>query len=127
MKKDKFHIEYIFDNVSRRCLWNQLTTSIGLSAWFADDVVIKDNKYTFKWNKISQEAYVINAKPEEYIRFHWIDDEEENTYIEFIIHRTELTGLTSLEITDFAEPSEKSDSIDLWDSQMEDLKRALGL
>lgn len=40
MKKEKFHIEYIFDKVSRRSLWNHLTTALGLSAWFADEVII---------------------------------------------------------------------------------------
>ena len=48
MKKEKFHIEYIFDKVSRRSLWNHLTTPPGLSAWFADDVTINDNTYVFK-------------------------------------------------------------------------------
>ena len=47
MKKEKFHIEYIFDKVSRRSLWNHLTTALGLSAWFADEVIINDNLYTF--------------------------------------------------------------------------------
>ncbi|MCS3062583.1 START-like domain-containing protein [Parabacteroides distasonis] len=51
MKKEKFHIEYIFDKVSRRSLWNHLTTALGLSAWFADEVIINDNLYTFKWSK----------------------------------------------------------------------------
>ena len=48
MKKEKFHIEYIFDKVSRRSLWNHLTTPPGLSAWFADDVIINGNIYVFK-------------------------------------------------------------------------------
>ena len=43
MKKEKFHIEYIFDKVSRRSLWNHLTTALGLSAWFADEVIIPLN------------------------------------------------------------------------------------
>ena len=127
MKKEKFHIEYVFDNVSRRCLWNQLTTSVGLSAWFADDVVINGDNYKFIWNKTSQEANVIESKPESRIRYRWAEEDDENAYLEFIIHKTELTGITSLEITDFAEPGEKRDSIDLWDSQVEELKRALGL
>lgn len=54
MKKEKFHIEYIFDKVSRRSLWNHLTTALGLSAWFADEVIINDNLYTFKWSKEAQ-------------------------------------------------------------------------
>ena len=100
MKKEKFHIEYIFDKVSRRSLWNHLTTPPGLSAWFADDVIINGNIYVFKWNK---------------------------AYFEFQIHSHELTGSTSLQITDFAEQDEKKDSIDLWDTQVEELKRTLGI
>lgn len=127
MKKEKFHIEYILNNVSRRSLWNHLTTPPGLSAWFADDVVIDDTRYTFKWNKDEQEAEILLVKPELSIRYRWEDEEDENVYFEFIIHTVELTGATALEITDFAEPSEKKDAISLWDSQVEVLKRTLGI
>ena len=52
MNKEKYHIEYVLNQVSRRSLWNHLTTSAGLSAWFADKVtVINMDKYTFYWNK----------------------------------------------------------------------------
>ncbi len=127
MKKEKFHIEYIFDKVSRRSLWNQLTTALGLSAWFADEVIVDKDLYTFKWNKETQEAQVIDMKPETSVRYRWADEEDEHAYFEFIIHTIELTGSTALEITDFAEPGEKKDSIALWDSQVDDLKRTLGI
>ena len=127
MKKEKFHIEYIFDKVSRRSLWNHLTTPPGLSAWFADDVTINDNTYVFKWNRDEQEAEVLSVKPEISIRYRWTDEEEDNVYFEFLIHTVELTGATALEITDFAEPDEKNDSINLWDSQVYELKRTLGI
>ena len=127
MKKEKFHIEYIFDKVSRRSLWNHLTTPPGLSAWFADDVTINDNTYSFKWNRDEQEAEVLSVKPEISIRYRWTDEEEDNVYFEFLIHTVELTGATALEITDFAEPDEKKDSINLWDSQVYELKRTLGI
>ena len=127
MKKEKFHIEYIFDKVSQRSLWNHLTTPPGLSAWFADDVTIDDSLYTFKWNKVEERAQVVSMKPEVSIRYRWEDEEDESAYFEFIIHTIELTGATSLEITDFLEPSEKSDSISLWDTQVDELKRTLGI
>lgn len=127
MKKEKFHIEYIFDKVSRHSLWNHLTTALGLSSWFADEAIIKNNHYTFRWSKEVQEAIVIDSKPENFIRYRWVDEEDENAYFEFIIHTIELTGSTALEITDFSEPGEKKDSINLWDSQVEDLKRTLGI
>lgn len=127
MKKEKFHIEYVFDKVSRRSLWNHLTTPPGLSAWFADDVVINDNTYVFKWDRDEQEATVLAIKPEMSIRYRWSDEDDDNAYFEFLIHTIELTGATALEITDFAEPNEKKDSINLWDSQVDGLKRTLGI
>lgn len=127
MKKEKFHIEYVFDKVSLRSLWNHLTTPPGLSAWFADDVIINDNIYTFKWNRDEQDAEVLSVKPEISIRYHWTEDEDPYAYFEFQIYTHELTGSTSLQITDFAEPDEKRDSIDLWDTQVEALKRTLGI
>ncbi|WP_080905206.1 START-like domain-containing protein [Parabacteroides sp. Marseille-P3160] len=127
MKKEKFHIEYIFDKVSRRSLWNHLTTPPGLSAWFADDVEINENEYTFYWNKTQEKAELVSAKPEISIRYRWIEEEDPSIYFEFIIHTIELTGSTALEITDFAELDEKADSISLWDSQVEVLKRTLGI
>ena len=61
------------------------------------------------------------------IRFHWVDDEEAASYFEFIIHHIELTGATALEITDFATPDEKADAIELWDTQVAELRRTLGI
>ena len=127
MKKEKFHIEYIFDKVSQRSLLNHLTRPPGLSAWFADDVIIDDSLYTFKWDKTEERALVVSMKPETSIRYRWEDEEDESVYFEFIIHSIELTGGTALEITDFSEPADKSDSISLWDTQVEELKRTLGI
>jgi Activator of Hsp90 ATPase homolog 1-like protein. len=125
MNKEKFHIEYIFDKVSKKSLWNHLTTPPGLSSWFSDDVTIDGDSYVFKWDKEEQRAEVLSIKPEISIRYRW--EEEAPFYFEFMIHTVELTGSIALEITDFAEPNEKEDAIDLWDSQIEVLKRTLGI
>ncbi|MDR1746403.1 MAG: hypothetical protein LBR49_03940 [Tannerella sp.] len=127
MKKEKFHIEYVFDNVSNRSLWNHLTTALGLSSWFADDVEINVNKYIFSWNKVREEAEIVMVRPEVRVRYQWLDGENKGYYFEFMIHSIELTGATALEITDFADPDEKADAIALWDSQVEVLKRTLGI
>ena len=127
MDKKKFHIEYIFDNVSIKSLWDQITTPPGLSPWFADDVVIRDKVYTFRWKKDYQEATKVQELPEEKVRYQWDEDYGSPYYFEFLIRTYELTGATSLEITDFAEPEDLKDSIHLWDSQVEQLKRTLGI
>ena len=126
MKKEKFHIEYVFDKVSKRSLWNHLTTPPGLSSWFADDVNVDGDNYAFFWDKTQENATVIYIKPEVCVRYRWEGDDD-NVYFEFRIHTIELTGSVALEITDFAEPSEKTDSTSLWDSQVEELKRTLGV
>ena len=79
--------------------------------------------WTF-WQNLSNLSEI---KPEISVRYRWLEEEDENAYFEFIIHTIELTGSTALEITDFAEPNEKTDAIDLWDSQVEVLKRTLGI
>ena len=125
-KKEKFHIEYVFDKVSKRSLWNHLTSPPGLSSWFADNVDIFGDEYTFSWGKTKERAQVILIRTEFLIRFEW-EYEMEGIYFEFRIHSIELTGAVALEITDFAEPSEKRDAINLWDSQVDTLKRTLGV
>ena len=60
--------------------------------------------------------------------FEWIVMEnEESNFFEFRINLEELTNELALIITYFAEAEEKEDSIYLWDSQINDLKRALGI
>jgi uncharacterized protein YndB with AHSA1/START domain len=126
MRKEKFHIEYVFDKVSKRSLWNHLTTPHGLSLWFADEVEVRDDTYTFFWNRVPEKAKVIYIKPDTCVRYLW-EEEDGNVYLEFLIHTIELTGAIAFEITDFAEPKEKMDAIALWDSQVEELKRSLGV
>lgn len=124
--KTKFELEYTI-NSSPKVLFNRLSTPGGLAEWFADDVNIKGKVYTFIWNGTEQQAKLIQKKENLYIRFQWIDDNEDKTYFEFRITTDELTGDVALLITDFAEDDEKDDAIDLWDTQIAELKHVLGL
>jgi len=123
--KTKYELEYTL-NTSPAILFNRLSTPEGLSEWFADNVNLRKGKFTFIWEGTEQEASVILKKTNKIVRFHW-EDEEEDTFFEFKIHTDELTGDVALLITDFAEEGEKGDAIDLWDSQISELKHAIGL
>ena len=57
-------------------------------------------------SKEAQEATVIDSKPENFIRYRWVDEEDESAYFEFIIHTIELTGSTHLRYG-FLNPGEK--------------------
>ena len=128
MKKEMINIEYILDNVSQLSLWNQLTTPLGLSAWFADKVSVKNSEYTFKWHKeYIQKAKAVLIIPEVKIRYRWEEETDASAYFEFAIQTMELTKTTALRVTDFVEPDDKSSSIELWNSQIDTLKRTLGV
>jgi uncharacterized protein YndB with AHSA1/START domain len=124
--KQKFELEYTL-NTSPDILFTRLSTPGGLSEWFADDVNFNGKVFTFFWDKAEQQAEVLMKKENRYIRFHWLDDADCKAYFEFKITQDELTGDVSLLITDFAEKDEKNDSIDLWDSQIAELKHAIGI
>jgi uncharacterized protein YndB with AHSA1/START domain len=129
MSKEKFHIEFLMGNATQNSLWRMISQIDGLSEWFADEVRMDETetRYTFLWGKSSNEAEIISSKPQSLIRYHWLDDEDLNVYFEFILRKLDLSGEMTLEITDFAEPDEKGDAITLWETQVDLLKRRLGV
>ncbi|MCK4853746.1 MAG: hypothetical protein KAT31_05785 [Bacteroidales bacterium] len=124
--KKKFELEYAI-NSSPRILFNRLSTPGGLAEWFADDVNLHGVIYTFIWEKSEQQAEVIQRKDNKYIRFRWVEEEDKDSYFEFRLNQDELTGDVSLMITDFAEDDETTDAVDLWDTQIAELKHVIGL
>ena len=124
--KTKYELEYTL-NTSPSILFSRLSTPEGLSEWFADDVNLKKGKYTFIWEGSEQEAEVVQKKVNKYIRYRWTDDEDEEAFFEFRIRTDELTGDVALIITDFADDEEKDDAVDLWDTQIAELKHVIGL
>ncbi len=125
MTKEKYQIEFTL-NTSLKLLYTRLSTPSGLSEWFADDVHLNGKNFTFIWDKSEQVAKMLMKKANEYIRFQWIDEDDES-FFEFRITKDELTGDVALIITDFAEEDEVEDSKGLWDSQIGELRRAIGL
>jgi uncharacterized protein YndB with AHSA1/START domain len=123
--KTKYELEYTL-NTSPSILFSRLSTPEGLSEWFADDVNLTKGKFTFIWEGTEQEAEVLQRKSNKYIRFKWTEDDEDY-FFEFRIRMDELTGDVALIITDFAEDDEKADAIDLWDTQISELKHVIGL
>jgi len=124
--KQKFELEYTL-NTTLRVLFERLSTPGGLSEWFADDVTMSGNILTFKWKGNEEKAKILNIKDNKSIRFKWLSDKDPKTFLEFRIYQDELTGETALYITDFADEDEKPEAINLWDSQISELKHVIGL
>ncbi|MBN1113039.1 MAG: SRPBCC domain-containing protein [Bacteroidales bacterium] len=121
--KKKIELEYTFRS-STKILFNRLSTASGLSEWFADNVTIKGDVYIFVWEGIEQRAKLLKSKDCEYIQFQWEDEDED--YFEFRISEDDVTGESALILTDFVEPDEEIDAIELWDAQINELKHVLG-
>ena len=123
----KFELEYTL-NCSAKVLFSRLSTPEGLGEWFAEQVNVDGDMFSFYWNGSESKARLAALKENKLVRFEWIgmDNDEEN-YFEFRINMDELTSDLALLITDFAEPDEKEDSVYLWDTQINDLKRVLGI
>lgn len=128
MGKEKIKMEYMLKAGSSSIVWSIISTPSGLETWFADKVTSKDKRYTFRWGKTEvREAELINSRSNSFVRFHWLDDEERKSYFELRMLYNELTEDLMLEVTDWAEPDEIDDVKDLWDSDIEKLKRVSGL
>ena len=127
MKTEKIHLEYPLSATSKNILWAAISTPSGLEDWFADNVISKDKNVMFHWGKTEErEAEIIAIRAFSFIRFRWLDDENERDYFELKMNYNELTGDFMLEITDFAEPGEAADLEDLWISQVAKLRRTCG-
>ena len=79
--KQKLELEYTI-NSSPKVLFNRLSTAGGLSEWFADNVNVKGETFTFIWGESEQIAELILKKDNKYARFRWIDDEESEQIME---------------------------------------------
>ncbi|MDH4474206.1 MAG: START-like domain-containing protein [Fluviicola sp.] len=126
-KKEQFELEYVL-KTSPKVLDKLLITPDGLSEWFADDVIVKDEIYTFHWDGSEEQAKLLTKKSGEGIRWQWISDEEDelDTFFEMRYTIDPMTKVVILSIVDFAEKNEKDQVVRLWESQITDLRRVIG-
>jgi uncharacterized protein YndB with AHSA1/START domain len=122
--KIKFEIEFVIQS-SPQLLYQYLSTPSGLSEWFADNVNSRGELFTFIWDGSEEEAKLLKRKSDEFIRFAWVNNEDDS-YFEMKIIVDEITSDVSLFITDFAEEDEVEEVKMLWENQVADLKQILG-
>jgi hypothetical protein len=127
MEKEKYELEYLL-KTSIKVLDNMVATPSGLSEWFADDVNIKDDVYTFFWDGSEEAARRLSRKNGTKIRWQWIEQEEEgeDTYFELFYEVDPMTKSVILTVTDFAEADEIEESRQLWDQQINTLRGVIG-
>ncbi|MCB0554101.1 MAG: activator of HSP90 ATPase 1 family protein [Phaeodactylibacter sp.] len=125
MERVKFDLEFIF-RASPTILYTFLTTPACLVRWFCDEVDIQGTTYTFFWSGSEEVAEILEDIEDERIRFRWLEAESKEEYLEFDISQSPVTGETILVITDFCDKDELEDQKQLWESQMQELKKETG-
>jgi len=125
-EKKKLELEYTF-NSSPKILFHRLSTADGLAEWFADDVYVKGKVFTFIWEGNEQKAELIHKKESTSVKFRWLEETDKELFFEFRISVDDLTGDVALVITDFTEDDEMDDTMELWDTQISELKHIIGL
>ena len=123
-EKKKFNIEYEIKS-SPKILYSFLLEPNGLSQWFADDVNVREQVYTFTWDGEQQKAKLLGLRENRSVKFKWLDDEPQ-CYFEMEILQDELTNDVALGITDFATEESIPDRRLIWDNQIQYLISVLG-
>ena len=125
--KEKYKLEFLL-KTSPRVLDKLISTPDGLGDWFADDVRVNDDIYTFEWDGNAEDARLVQLKMNSKIRFQWLEDEQEglDTYFELAYIVDPMTNSVILHITDFTTAADQESSAALWNQAISDLKRIIG-
>lgn len=123
--KVKYELEFVIKS-SASLLFKYLATPSGLSEWFADNVNSRGELFTFIWDDTEEQARLLTQKRDQFIKYKWLEDEDESSYFEFRIEIDAITKDVALLITDFADEDEVEESKLLWESQIDQLQGLIG-
>lgn len=126
-EKIKYEQEYLL-KTSPKVLNSMLMSPSGLSEWFADNVDIKEDIYTFYWDGSEEKARLLGKKANEYIKLKWLEDEDDDidSYLELRFSVDPMTKMVVLKLTAFAEEDELEENQLYWENTIESLKRIIG-
>jgi len=124
MERVKFTNEYIF-RASPTILFKFLTTPSCLIRWFCDEVEITKSEFIFIWEGAEEGAELVEDREDECVKFE-MDEYEDDEYLQFRLSKSPVTNETIMEIRDYCDEDEVDDQKQLWESQIERLRREVG-
>lgn len=126
VKRQKIELEFPM-HCSVNTLYNYISSPSGLSTWFAEDVSVHGNKYTFRWEDGEErEAELVKNINKKHVKFKMLDVSYPNEFLEFIIHKDEITDDLALIIYDFADEEDVDEMEMIWENQVQNLKKQIG-
>ncbi|MEK6476798.1 START-like domain-containing protein [Catalinimonas sp. 4WD22] len=139
MEDHHFTAEFEF-KASQKMLYPYLNTPGGLAQWFADDVIVNDDKVLiFFWDEEQHKARIASQRLNRSIKFEFLDGEEEtdssinsnnghsdSPYIEIDLDSNELTGTVFMRVTDTATSDDSDELHEIWQQLTDSLKEIVG-
>ena len=130
----KLTLEYPLSTKSTRLVWDLISNAAGLQKWLADQVVESDDSMTFTWGhpwteRDTKTSRILEKEKMNHIRMLWdYHEDTPDAYWEIRMEESDLTGMLSLLITDFAaDDDEEADLRGIWDDNLERLHRVSGV
>ncbi len=125
MPRVKIQLEELFKS-SPRMLYQFITDPACLVRWFCDEADLEADRYEFVWDGHPEMATLDETEEDARIRFKWDDADDPEEYLEFKMYKAGVTDQTVLEVHDFCDDDEISDSETLWKNQLKRLKQEIG-
>ncbi|WKN31713.1 START-like domain-containing protein [Porifericola rhodea] len=135
MEDKQYTAEFEF-KASQKMLYPYLNTPGGLAQWFADDVIVNDDKVlVFFWDEEQHKARIASQRQNKYIKFEFLEDGIETNgepplelppYIEIDLDTNELTGTVFMRITDTATSEDSDELHEIWQHLTDSLKEIVG-
>lgn len=121
----RVELEYTV-NSTASIIFKRLSTPHGLSEWFANDVNLQGNVFTFIWDNATRKAELVEQQENRLVKFRWIDSDN-SPHLTFMLQRDDITEELSLMVTEEIEDDDEAEAaISLWNHQIGELKRVIG-
>jgi uncharacterized protein YndB with AHSA1/START domain len=136
MEDSHFTAEFEF-KASQKMLFSYMNSPTGLAQWFADDVIVTEDKtLIFFWDEEQHKAKIASQRLNKYIKFEFLNGEDNNLssngngetpFIEIDLDSNELTGTVFMRVTDTATISDDSEELrEIWQYLTDSLKEIVG-
>ncbi|MGB3780961.1 MAG: START-like domain-containing protein [Tunicatimonas sp.] len=134
MNHPPYTAEFEF-KASRKMLFPYINTPSGLSQWFADDVVVDEDKvFTFSWNSERARAQRVVQRANKLVRFEFLDESDPpssdevatDAVLEIRLEENDLTGAVFLSVTDSVSADNEEEFQALWNQMTDSLREIVG-
>ncbi len=124
LARTKFTVEYMIKS-SPEFLYTYISSPAGLSEWFADDVRLNGDIFTFEWEGSEEKAKLLSKRMNKFVKFQWVNKGAEE-YFSFEIDQDDLTGDVALIITDFEDESSVREAELIYNVSVDRLRQTIG-